>query len=292
MACVEMPVMLKSLYIVAFLLIAGGLVYHSAALEVFNALVSKDKGSMLAARNIAYSSDPRQKLDIYKPTAVSGPWPVVVFVHGGSWQEGNKNPYAFVGRALAAQGFVAMVINYRLHPSGKYPAFVADTAKALQWAAANAGDYGGAGDKLFAMGHSAGAYNVAQAVLHPDYAAGRPTLRGVVVLAGPFDFLPIDSRITEKVFGYLPDLPDTQPVNHARRDAPPFLILHGSKDTTVLPKNAKALDAALRAAGALSTLKYYDGISHVGILMALSTWQRDKAPVLADAVAFMRDRLK
>ncbi len=287
-----MDVMLKSLYVLAFLLIAGGLVFHFAALEAFNLLVRKDQGSMLAAADVRYSSDPRQLLDVYRPVTGSGPWPIIVFVHGGSWQGGNKNPYEFVGRALAAQGFVTFVINYRLHPKAKYPAFVEDTALAMQWAAAHAADYGGAGERLFAMGHSAGAYNIAQAVLADQYSGDRPKLLGVVILAGPFDFLPIDSLITREVFGYLPDLPDTQPVNHARGDAPPFLILHGDADKTVFPKNSKALDAALRQVGATSTLKIYEGVSHIDILLSLSTWKRDTAPVLADAVAFMRDKLK
>lgn len=290
MACDPMSVMLKSLYALAFLLIVGSLVFQFAALEAFNLLVRKDQGSVLAAKDVAYGKDPRQKLDIYKPLSGAGPWPVIVFVHGGSWQGGNKNPYEFVGRALAAQGFVTFVINYRLHPDGKYPAFVEDTALALQWAAAHAADYGGAGDKLFAMGHSAGAYNIAQAVLAEKYSVGRPKLSGIVTLAGPFDFLPIDSAITKEVFGYLPNLPDTQPVNHVRRDAPPFLILHGDADKTVFPKNSKALDVALRQAGASPTLKIYEGISHVDILLSLSVWKRNTAPVLADAVAFMRSK--
>ncbi len=292
MACDPMSVMLKSLYALAFLLIVGGLVFQFAALEAFNLLVHKDQGSELAAKDVAYGNDPRQKLDVYKPVSGVGPWPVIVFVHGGSWQGGNKNPYEFVGRALAAQGFVTLVINYRLHPDNKYPAFVEDTAVALLWAAVHAADYGGTGDKLFAMGHSAGAYNIAQAVLATEFSASRPKLLGIVSLAGPFDFLPLDSAITKEVFGHLPNLPDTQPVNHARRDSPPFLILHGSADKTVFPRNSKALDAALRKAGASSTLKIYDGISHVDIILALSTWKRGTAPVLADAVAFMRDKLK
>jgi acetyl esterase/lipase len=270
--------MKKILTLLGVLLLVVGLAYHFAALETFNLLVSKDKD---------YGQNPRQKLDIYMPRERSGPLPIVMFVHGGSWQEGNKHPYAFVGRALAAKGFMAMVMNYRLFPESRYPAFVEDVDFALRWAQENGESLGGNPDKLFAMGHSAGAYNIAQAVLDERYAATRAKLAGVVTLAGPFDFLPLDSRITIKVFGEVPDLPDTQPVNHSRTDAPPFLILHGSADTTVYPKNAIALDKALKSMGASSTLKIYDGVSHVGILLALAKPLR-KTPVLEDAVAFMR----
>jgi acetyl esterase/lipase len=277
------------LTLVAAVLVAGGLAYHFAALEMFNLLIPKDDDSILWQKDLAYGPDPRQKLDIYMPRQHAGPLPIVVFVHGGSWQEGNKHPYGFVGRALAAKGFMAMVINYRLHPEGRYPAFVDDVDLALRWAQDNAESLGGNPARLFAMGHSAGAYNIAQAVLDERYAGTRARLAGVVTLAGPFDFLPLDSRITIAVFGDVPDLPSTQPVNHSRPDAPPFLILHGSEDRTVYPKNAIALDKALKAMGASSTLKIYNGVSHVSILLAIAKPLR-KTPVLDDAVAFMKDK--
>jgi acetyl esterase/lipase len=287
--------MIKILYGIAIFLIFGGLAYHFAALQVFNALAPKDAGSRLVAADVAYGANPRQKLNVYAPleSEAQEPMPVVVFVHGGSWNSGNKEPYEFVGRALAAQGLLTLVINYRLTDTAPYPAFLEDTALALDWATHHAGEYGGDASRVFAMGHSAGAYNIAQAILDRRYlgALGNDgsSIKGVVTLAGPFDFLPLDTRVTKATFGRQPDLASTQPVNFARGDAPPFLILHGSADTTVFPRNAVALDKALRAAGASSTLKIYDGVSHAGIMLALSKWSRGSAPVLKDAVDFIRD---
>jgi acetyl esterase/lipase len=281
--------MKKIFTLIAVLLIAGGLTFHFAALETFNALVPKDAGSKLVASDVAYGTDPRQKLDVYAPRDGQGPFPIVVFVHGGSWQEGNKSGYAFAGRALAAQGFVTLVINYRLHPAHRYPAFVDDVALALRWTADNADKYGGNPDKLFAMGHSAGAYDIAMAVLDESYAATRPKLSGVVTLAGPFDFLPLDSKITIKVFGNVPDLPATQPINHVTAGAPPFLILHGTDDSTVFPRNAVALDKALREKAVPSELKFYEGTSHVRIVLAMAKPLRS-IPVLEDAVRWMRSK--
>jgi acetyl esterase/lipase len=281
--------MTKIFTALGILLVVVGLAYHFAALQIFDALVPKDKESIKWQSDMAYGADPRQKLDIYMPREAIGALPVVLFVHGGSWQEGNKNGYAFAGRALAAQGFMTLVINYRLHPKDRYPAFVEDVALALRWAGDNAKPLGGDPDKIFVMGHSAGGYNIAMAVLDERYAAMRPKLSGVVTLAGPFDFLPLDSPATIKVFGGLADLPATQPINHVRADAPPFLLLHGSADKTVFPRNATALDKALREAGASSTLKMYEGLSHVGIILALSKPLRS-TPILADAVAFMKDK--
>jgi acetyl esterase/lipase len=283
--------MTKILYTIAILLIVFGLAYHFAALRIFNGLVSKDAGSKRIASDVAYGSLQRQKLDIYAPLSGQGNLPVIVFVHGGSWNSGSKGPYEFVGRALAAQGFLTFVINYRLHDEKPFPSFVEDTALALDWATKHAGEYGGNQKRVFAAGHSAGAYNVALAVLDKHYFSSLgndgQSIKGVITLSGPFDFLPLDTRVTKATFKDAPDLLATQPINFARADAPPFLILHGSADTTVFPRNAVALDKALRGSGAQSTLKMYDDVSHTGIMLAIAKPLRHRAKVLDDAVEFM-----
>jgi acetyl esterase/lipase len=284
--------MIKLLYLIAFALIAGGLLYHFAALETFNLFVPKDEASRLVQANVAYGLDPRNELDIYAPKSSTGPLPVIVYVHGGSWRSGNRGPYEFLGRALAAQGFVVMAISYRLHPDHPYPAFVEDAALALDWATHHADEFGGDEKRIFAMGHSAGAYNVALAILDKRYLAKLGTdassIKGVALLAAPLDFLPLDTPTTRDVFGAVPNLFETQPVNFARHDAPPFLILHGTADTTCLPRNSIFLDKALREVGASSILKIYDGIGHVGIMLAIAMPLRGKAPTLADVTAFLR----
>lgn len=287
---------MKYLYVLAALLIIGGLGYQFAALEIFNALMPKDAGSRLLKSDVAYGTDARQKLDIYAPTNSEGPWSVVVFYYGGSWNSGNKESYAFAGRALAAQGFLVVVPDYRLHPKDPFPRFIEDTAKSLDWAIGNAGLYGGDQRNVFAVGHSAGAYNLTLAVLDKSYltALGTDvsTLRGVATLSGPFDFLPLDTKVSIDTFGKVPDLANTQPVNYARADAPPFLILHGSADTTVRPRNGQSLYDKLKAAGADVTLKIYPGIGHVGMITAFAKPLRNSVSSLADVVAFFKAKVK
>ncbi len=279
--------------ILAAVLLLGAFVYQYVALEIFNALVSKDKGSKLLAKDVAYGADPRLKLDIYAPTEGQGPWPVIIFVHGGSWSSGNKNPYEFVGRALAARGFLTILPNYRLHPEHPYPAFVEDTALAIDWTTRHAGEYGGDPKHIIASGHSAGAYNVALAILDKHYLGALGTdvsaIKGVALLAAPLDFLPLDPGVAQDVFGAVKDLPATQPIAYARADAPPFFMAYGSVDTTVRPKNSINMAAALKAVGVQVELKAYDGVGHVGILLGLSTWWRAKAPTLADITAFAKN---
>lgn len=274
----------KLLAAIGLILIAGGLAYSYAALSIFNALVPKDGGSRLAASDIAYGPDARQRLDIYVPEG-QGPFPVVLFVYGGSWDSGHKSDYGFVGRALASRGFVAAIADYRLVPQVRYPVFVDDVAAAIDWMNAHASEFGGDAQRLFAMGHSAGAYNVVQAVLRNNLEA---KVKAMVALAGPFDFLPLDSPKSIAAFSGLPDLHETQPVNGDLATAPPLLLLHGSADRTVRIRNSRSLQAAWAKAGRPAELKIYEGVSHAGIMLALSTILRGRAPVLDDAVAFFQ----
>src|SRR5262245_1487022 len=103
--------------------------------------------------DIAYGSDKRPKLDVYVPEAPSAAQvaqsatrplrPVVVFWYGGSWQDGSKSEYRFVGAALAERGFIAVLPDYRLYPKVKFPAFVDDAAKAVAWVQQHAEEFGG-----------------------------------------------------------------------------------------------------------------------------------------------------
>jgi acetyl esterase/lipase len=215
----------------------------------------------------------------------------VLFVYGGSWKDGYRGGYEFAGRAFAAKGYLTFVLDYRLMPDHRFPTFVEDVATAIAWVQKNAGKYGGDANRMFAVGHSAGAYNLSLAVLNQKYleAAGvdQKLIRGIATMAGPFDFLPLDTKVTIETFGREPDLSVTQPITYARGDAPPFLLLTGTDDTTVFPKNSRNLARVLRAKGGSVDLKEYKGVTHVGILLAIAQPFRNAAkPVLEDIAAF------
>ena len=262
-----------------------------SSVDLFNAVVPADSGASLVARDIAFGADPRQRLDVYAPPNASG-LPAVLFIYGGSWDSGNRSEYAFAGKALAARGFVVVIADYRLVPQVRFPDFLTDGALALRWMRDNVRNHGGDPRRLFIVGHSAGAYNAVMIGLDPKITAVaglRPSvIRGVVGLAGPYDFLPLDDKATIAAFKDWPNLNETQPINYARASAPPMLLLAGDADTTVYPKNTRALAARLRAAGASVEEKYYPGVGHAGILTALTPPFRGNAPVLDDTVAFIR----
>ncbi|KQM66291.1 MULTISPECIES: alpha/beta hydrolase [unclassified Sphingomonas] len=268
----------------------AGLVAACSPLGTFDRLVPKDRGGTIVAKGLAYGSDPRQQLDVYVPRGGCGqPRPVVVFFYGGGWNSGTRAGYAFVGRALAAQGFLTIIPDYRLVPEVHYPAFVEDGAAAVRWAAMNAGKYCGDGRSVVVMGHSAGAYIAAMLAVDPRWLRGtRAAVRGFVGLAGPYDFAPFDVDASRAAFGQASDPAETQPVTWASAGDPPALLLYGTDDTVVLPRNSIALAARLRAGGVAVEQRAYRKLGHVGILLALARPFRGRAPVLADVATFIR----
>jgi acetyl esterase/lipase len=247
------------------------------------------------ARNVPYGADAAQVVDVYAPAATSGA-PVVVFIHGGSWETGDPGMYTFLGAALAARGIVAVLAGYRLYPQVSYPVFLQDSAQAVAWARDHAAAYGGDQNCLFVMGHSAGAYNAMMLALDPRWLdavglAPGTALAGVLGLAGPYDFLPLTAPDIQAVFAPArADLPDTQPINHVSPGAPSAFLAYGTSDTTVKPRNSEALAARLREAGDAVTLRAYPGIDHITLIGAYAWPFRWLAPVLPDSVDFIRQQ--
>ncbi len=241
-------------------------------------------------RDVAYAAGERHSLDIYAPAGANAP--VVVFIYGGGWKDGDKASYRFVAAALAAQGFVTVVPDYRLFPQVRFPAFVRDAAAAVAWTRANIARYGGDPDRIFLMGHSAGAQIATMLTLDRQWlrADGLDpdrVIAGMVGLAGPYDFLPLNDPELDDIFAPAGDLTVTQPITFARGDAPPLFLAAGTTDTTVLPRNTERLAAAIRRDGGRVEEKLYPGIGHRLILGAIAFPLRWIAPVLRDVTGFL-----
>lgn len=255
-----------------------------------NGITRKD---FTAQYNIAYGQDSRQKLDVYQPLHVSNskPRPVVLFVHGGSWEEGSKDDYLFVGESFTRAGYVTVVMNYRLAPAHKYPDYVQDTALAIQWINQNIARYGGNPQQIVVMGHSAGAFNVVEAVDNSRWLAevNVPVshIKAVVGIAGPYSY---DFRTDSTRDAFLANASPDQvmPDRHVRADAPPHLLLVGSKDQRVNPVNAQRMQAALQARQIPVQLQTVQGANHVSIMAAVATrlaWYKDTRQQILDYLA-------
>jgi len=269
----------------AALLIASVVLPSCSPVDALNATVSTDGISV--RRNVAFQPGPRGKLDVYRPVEAGRTLPLVVFVYGGSWNSGSKDDYTFAAAPIARAGAVVVVPDYRLVPEVLFPAFLQDNARAIAFARAQAAEWGADPRRIFLVGHSAGGYNVLMLAADPRYLAAvgmdSTALSGVISLAAPADFLPLDDPATIAAFGQATDLAATQPVDFAANPLPPLLLLHGADDRTVYPRNSQAM---ARMDGA-ATLKIYPGIGHIGIVTSLAPLFDGRAPVLADIMAFI-----
>ncbi len=269
------------------LLLAGGLglagmrmvtANGAAVLDAADRLLAGGDHAIRLAAAVRYGEDPAQRLQLFVPTdrahdpAVTGSaLPVVVFIHGGGWTSGDPHDYRFVARTLAPHGYAVLLAGYRLDEAGRYPAMLEDGAAVLRWIGAHAPGLGGDAGRVVLMGHSAGAYNAAMLGVDPRWleqsGLDRQALRGVVGLAGPYDFLPLDDASTIAAFGHADDLAATQPVSHVRGDAPPLLLIHGAEDRRVRLRHSLALARAMAGCGGCSETHVLDGVTHEGLIM-------------------------
>ena len=149
--------------------------------------------------------------------------------------------------------------------------------------------------RIALAGHSAGAHTAVTLALDPRWlkAAGvaPDTVKAAIGLSGPYDFYPFDKKRSIDAMSHWPAPRDTQPIEWARADAPPMLLVTSSKDTVVRPYNTENLAAKLRELGAPVQTENYEGLSHEDVVVALSKPFRGKAPVLDRSVTFLEQAM-
>ncbi len=269
-----------------------------SAVDLLNATVPSD--TYRSTTGVPYGDHPRQKLDIYLPSQsqagvapATGGAPLVVFFYGGSWSNGDRADYRFVGEALATQGIAVVVADYRLSPEVRYPVFLQDSALATRWAFDNAQKYGVNPARVFVMGHSAGAYNAAMLALDKRWLGGAglspANLAGWIGLAGPYDFLPIGDRKTQVAFEWPGTPPDSQALFHASSASPPALLLAPVNDSLVnTQRSTVGMTQRLKNSGVQVESELYDTVSHITIVATMASVMRSRAPVLERVTGFVK----
>lgn len=281
----------------------GGLGLYGATtsppllLSQLDAVMGGGRGARLVTQGVRFGSH-GQTLDVWRAetAANADKRPVLIFWHGGGWVKGARQDYAFAGRAFARQGFVVVIPDYRKVPDVRFPAFVEDGAEAVAWVRDNIARFGGDPQRIAFSGHSAGAHTAVLLALDPRWLKAADVdpgiVKAVVGLSGPYDFYPFTTKRSIDAMAQYPDPKVTQPIDQARADAPPMLLVTSTKDETVRPRNAINLSRRLKALGAPAELINYRGLDHEEVVMALSVPFRSKGPVLADSTAFLNRHLR
>ncbi len=220
-------------------------------------------------------------LDVYQPTVSDTPLPAVILIHGGAGSFGDRSDLVDNAQGLAAAGYVAFNIEYRLLEDGKnpWPAQLDDTQLAVRWIRANAEQYNVDPDRICSLGHSFGGQlaallGVRDTSTESDLTLGEFSSRVacVVDIAGSVDALQpeIDETMqplmTLLYSGTPNEVPETyhdaSPIAQVAAESAPFLIFHGADDEMVSVEQAREMVDALHKAGVEVVYAEYPHATH------------------------------
>ncbi len=246
--------------------------------------------------DIAYGDDPRQKLDLYQPEGKRG-MPVVAFVHGGGYVGGAKNAYAGaiyanVPSYFARHGMLGVNVEYRLAPQHPWPAGAEDVGKAVAWLRANAAEHGGNPDRIFLIGHSAGATHVASYVFDSSLQPkDGPGVAGAVLVSGFYRVTPQDQA--PNVVAYFgkdaSQLAARSPITHLRESKVPLLVATAEYDPVFLAVSSYELAAQVCARdGKCPHFAWLAGHNHISETASIDTKDEELGRDILDFIRATR----
>lgn len=193
-------------------------------------------------KDVVYSETANKedlKLNIFVPKkAENKKLPVLLFVHGGNWNSGNKNFYSFLGRNFAKKEVITVMPEYTLSPKANVDQMTQEIAAAIKWTQKNIYKYNGSSQNIFVTGHSAGAQLVASAVLNSKFGIAQNSVAGIILNDGAGIDMKnyLEKNPPTSADDYLAtwsNNPDNwyqaSPINFLDEKSPPFLIYVGSK---------------------------------------------------------------
>lgn len=265
---------------------------------LFQTIISS--AQVKAVKNINYAGNDLEAntLNVYYKNDGIEDKPVLVFIHGGSWSSGKKETYWWLGRNFARKGIVSVIINYPLAPNAGYQKMADDCALAVKWVKENIKDYQASADKIFVMGHSAGAHLGELINADPQYfkkADIKNPIKGII-LNDPFG-LDIYQYLTEaekddyyydflRTFTNKPEVWKlASPLNYANNIANPHLLFYGSKTYGAIKIQTPLLNQKLIEHKVPVTMKEIKGKSHVPMISQMIFGGNDLYKYIVDFIS-------
>jgi len=244
----------------------------------------RDSAALTVERDVVYGTAQGTPLllDLAMPKTGNGPFPVVVFLHGGGWSEGNRQEMNHFIEGVAGLGYVGVTVAYRLVPAARFPAQLEDCKAAVRWLRANAAKYRINPKRIGVVGFSAGGHLASMLGVTGkndglEGAGGNPDqssrVQAVVSFFGLTDFSTrdwprdLENGVIEPFLGgsfanHADEYRRASPITYVTSDAPPFLFFHGSEDKLVPVDQSKRLGEKLRNAGVFAEVNVLEGEGH------------------------------
>jgi len=244
----------------------------------------RDSAALTIERDVVYATAQGTPLllDLAMPKTGNGPFPVVVFLHGGGWSEGNRQEMNHFIEGVAGLGYVGVTVAYRLVPAARFPAQLEDCKAAVRWLRANAAKYRINPKRIGVVGFSAGGHLASMLGVTGkndglEGAGGNPDqssrVQAVVSFFGLTDFSTrdwprdLENGVIEPFLGgsfanHADEYRRASPITYVTSDAPPFLFFHGSEDKLVPVDQSKRLGEKLRNAGVFAEVNVLEGEGH------------------------------
>jgi acetyl esterase/lipase len=261
--------------------------------KIYTPMVKKPKTTVQITADIAYGSDSRQRLDVYRP-ASSKAEVTIIYMPGGGFIGGDKNSggvfYSNLGNYFAGHGILTIVANYRLAPAATYPSGAQDVASVVAWAHANAKQYGGNPNRIVIYGQSAGSTHTASYLFDTQFQpASGPGVIASILMSGPYK---LAGELRAGLLAYFGSDPSTynarSPLTHAAMGGAkiPLLLSVAEYDPSYLVTPTYELATALtQRDGKSPQFAFFKGHNHVSTVMSLGTEQDDIGTTIRTFIA-------
>jgi len=212
--------------------------------------------------DLRYGNGPRQRLDVFSCGTAGAP--TLVFIHGGYWQQNDKEPFAFIGEGLLPASFNLAVVEYTLAPAARMDAIVAEIRASVAWVIDHAKELGGDPARVFVSGHSAGGHLTAMAMADTRVAGG-------LAISGIFDLEPIRlNYLNEKLGLDAAEAQRNSPMLHLPSRAAPLVVTVGLGEQPELIRQSEEFAAAWQKRGLPGRYLPVAGHDHFSVLDELA----------------------
>lgn len=240
--------------------------------------------------DLRYGASERQRLDLYLPSPASSDstgWPLLLFLHGGGFREGDPALYGYLAEPYLQRGIAFASVGYRLTPESYLPATFGDVEEMLAWAPRNLPDHGVDTERLALSGHSAGAILTAHLAVRDDWLTQRglprDLIKAAIPISGAYDFTAPDDR--HDFFGPDADRRYSSPIQMLSATPPPMLIAYGSDENgPQYAADSQRLAEAIRSRGGRADAQELAGMTHADTANALGD---ESSPLFASVMALL-----